>query len=342
MNIGFFNCHKVYNNNKMFSDPSSPIGDDLMYPFVYLGQQLKKLGHKASTLDTDSIENFDAAVFVDFPGIKNKYLGQLVKNNCKNIYLMAIESPVVKPDNMDPNNHKYFKKVFTWADDLIDNKKYFKINYSQKIPEKIDFNAGGRKTLCAMIAGNKFTAHPKELYTERTAAIRWFEKNHPNDFDLYGKGWDRYYFNGRFLGINIARLNRLKFLTKLLRPYYPSWKGEVKSKKETYKKYKFALCYENCRGANGYITEKIFDGFFAGCVPIYLGASNITRYIPENTFIDKRKFKTYGELYKYIKNMPDEEYLNYQKAIENFLKSGGAYPFSAEAFAQTLIKEITS
>ncbi|WP_226896450.1 glycosyltransferase family 10 domain-containing protein [Poseidonibacter ostreae] len=59
----------------------------------------------------------------------------------------------------------------------------------------------------------------------------------------------------------------------------------------------------------GYITEKIFDSFFAGCVPVYLGADNITEHIPKECFIDKREFDTYEKLYKYLKNMSDEEYV---------------------------------
>jgi hypothetical protein len=31
-----------------------------------------------------------------------------------------------------------------------------------------------------------------ELYSKRVEAIKWFEKNHPEDFDFYGIGWDRY------------------------------------------------------------------------------------------------------------------------------------------------------
>jgi hypothetical protein len=180
-----------------------------------------------------------------------------------------------------------------------------------------------------------------ELYTERVRTIRWFEKNHPEDFDLYGIGWDRYYFRGTFLGINLLRLNRLKFLTKLFKPKYFSYKGPVNSKRETFKKYKFAICYEAARDVSGYITEKIFDCFFAGCVPVYLGAQNITEHIPSNTFIDKRKFKTYEAVYAYLKDVPDSEYVNYLEAIKNFIKSEKVYPFSAEYFANTLAKEIT-
>ena len=239
-------------------------------------------------------------------------------------------------------NHQYFKKVFTWSDELVDNVTYFKLNYSHKIPSELNFSLEKKEKLCTLISSNKSASYPKELYSERVRAIRWFEQNHPEDFDLYGNGWDRHHFDGTFLGIKIARLNRLKFLTKLLRPHYPSYKGRISSKKEAYEKYRFAICYENVKDIEGYITEKIFDCFLAGCVPIYLGAQNITDHIPSDTFIDKRKFTTYEELYACIKNMPDQEYINYLKAIKHFLQEEKAHPFSAEYFADTLINRITA
>ena len=51
---------------------SSPIGDDLMYPFQCLrGKRLRELGHQVATLDTDSLEKFDAAIFLDHPTVLN-------------------------------------------------------------------------------------------------------------------------------------------------------------------------------------------------------------------------------------------------------------------------------
>jgi len=335
MYIGFFNYYEVYNKNKMFTDKFSPIGDDLMYPCVYLGQYLIKKGHRINTIDMDNIENFDAIVFMDFPTFKNKYFKQLVSDKSKNLYLLIFESEVIRPDNWNLKNHKYFKKIFTWNDDFVDNKKYFKINFSSKIPADLNFDLNKKDKLCTTIVANKFKFHQLELYTERLKAIRWFEVNHLEDFDLYGIGWDRHYFKGM-----LSKLNRFDALTKLLKPKYPSYRGRIKSKKEVLQKYKFAICYENARDIPGYITEKIFDCFFAGCVPVYLGALNVAEHIPENTFIDKRNFRTYDELYSHLKNMPDKEYLNYLEAIKNFIKSDKIYPFSAECFAETIIKEI--
>jgi len=335
MYIGFFNYYEIYNKNRMFTDASSLIGDDLLYPFVYLGQYLIKKGHKINTIDMDNIENFDAIVFVDFPTLKNKYFKQLINNKFKNLYLLIYECEAIKPNNWNIKNHKYFKKIFTWNDKFVDNKKYFKINFSSKIPTDLNFDLNKKDKLYTMIAANKFKFHPLELYTERVKAIRWFEENHPEDFDLYGIGWDRYYFKGM-----LSKLNRFDALTKLLKPKHPSYKGRIKFKKEVLQKYKFAICYENARDIPGYITEKIFDCFFAGCIPVYWGAPNVTEHIPKDTFIDRRNFKTYDELYKYLKNMSNKEYLNYLEAIKNFIKSDKIYPFSAEYFVGTIIKEI--
>jgi len=120
--------------------------------------------------------------------------------------------------------------------------------------------------------------------------------------------------------------------------YFASYRGKVRSKKEVLTKYRFAICYENARDISGYITEKIFDCFFAGCVPIYWGANNIEDHIPQECFIDKRKFETYHKLYNFINNMSDDHYLEYLENIEAFLNSDKIYPFCSEFFANILVE----
>ena len=143
-----------------------------------------------------------------------------------------------------------------------------------------------------MIAGNKSLKSALELYSERIKAIRWFGKNHPKDFDLYGFGWDDYPSSNSLF---VKLFNKMR---KKIMPPFPSYKGTVKRKNDVLLKYKFSICYENARDISGYITEKIFDCFFSACVPIYLGADNVTEYIPSECFIDKRKFNTYSGLNK--------------------------------------------
>ena len=45
-----------------------------------------------------------------------------------------------------------------------------------------------------------------------------------------------------------------------------------------------------------YITEKVFDSMFSGCIPIYMGCPNIKEEIDPNTFIDLRDFSSYSDL----------------------------------------------
>ena len=118
--------------------------------------------------------------------------------------------------------------------------------------------------------------------------------------------------------------------------------GPVKTKREVLKNYKFYICYENTRDINGYITEKIFDCFVTGCVPVYWGSQNVTQYIPPECFIDRRRFSTNEELYQFLKSINETEYNQYLEAIKHFLQSDAAFLFSWEFFIDTVIRTVES
>jgi len=302
-----------YLNNRQFSISDEISRDDCLYGFSLLKKRFEESGIDLSTQDINPPSESQFIIYNEMPKIRGNFPD-------KKKYLLIFESEVIRPDNWDREHHKHFKKIFTWNDKWVDDKKYIKFYWPNKIPKNLDFNINTKNKLCTMIAGCKLVSHPLELYTERLKAIQWFEQNHLKDFDLYGMGWDRYYD-------------------------YPSqkpnsYKGSVKSKREVLQKYKFAICYENVKELTGYITEKIFDCFFAGCVPVYWGAPNITDYIPANTFVDRRHFKGNSELYRSLKNISNYEYVNYLNAIKNFVESEKIYPFSAEYFAETIVSEI--
>ncbi|MGI6723478.1 MAG: glycosyltransferase family 10 domain-containing protein [Arcobacteraceae bacterium] len=322
---------KSYQNNKLFDLNDKIINrDNCMYPFWLLKQEFKKYGYELATQDIHSIEESQIVIYNEMPKILPK------KDDIQKSYLLIFESELIRPDNWNLKNHKYFNKIFTWKDDIIDNKKYFKFNFAQEIPKTINKEVSKKEKLCTLIAGNKKVNHPFELYSKRIEAIRWFEKNHPNDFDFYGIGWDEFRSENKYVNI----LLRKSKLSKMFKPSFSSYKGKVDSKKEVLEKYKFAICYENARDISGYITEKIFDCFFAGCVPIYWGANNIKEHIPKDCFIDKREFESYEKLYEFITSINNEKYLQYLENIETFLKSDKAYLFSSEFFAKTLIGTI--
>lgn len=336
----FCNYYDALNkDNYMFKNANTSIGDDLLRPMIEMKRYANQRLIEVNTTDVTDINAASAVVFIDMPEPSNIYFKKSISLQ-KPMYLITFESELIKPDNFDLNNHKFFDKIFTFNDSLIDNKKYFKINYTYVFPKNIFSDASKKEKLCTIIAGNKKSRHPLELYSKRIEAIRWFEKNHPENFDLYGVGWDNEY---RFEGNRIIRaFNRIHLLTKVFTPHYPSYRGKIAAKKPILEKYKFAICYENARDIPGYITEKIFDCFFAGCVPIYLGANNVLDHIPEECFIDRRRFNSYEGLYQFMVSMSTEQYNGYIKSIENFLQSEKAYSFSCEHFANTILKECLS
>ena len=120
---------------------------------------------------------------------------------------------------------------------------------------------------------------------------------------------------------------------------FPSWKGSVLNKQEILLCSRFSIVYENIQGLEGYITEKIFDAFVAGNVPIYWGAPDIKDYVPKECFIDRRDFTSHDQLYKFIKNMKENEFLEYKKNIKDFLQNK-AEIFSCEKFASTIVSKI--
>ena len=337
MKVGCWNYYEELNtNNFLFRCPNASIGDDLLKPFNVLYGRGKQKSVQLATLDTVAdLKTLDALLFIDFPDRSNRFVSQALSLNVPK-YLILFESQIIKPDNWKIKNHALFKKIFTWNDDLIDNERYFKINFSHLFPEAINKISSGRK-LCTLIAGNKKISHPLELYSKRMEAIRWFEKHHPGDFEFFGRGWDSYCFSGP---LPVRALNRITLLTRFFAPHFRSFRGAAANKKDVYARYRFAICYENARDIPGYITEKIFDCFFAGCVPVYWGASNVTDHIPAECFIDKRMFDNYESLYDYLKNMSDKKYMSFLDNIELFLKSKKACLFSADAFADTVVHEM--
>jgi len=230
--------------------------------------------------------------------------------SCKNNILLAVEPEMINPFNYSGLLHIFFNKIYTWNTELAGTKKYFVYNIAQS-NFGLDTKAKlfKNKKLLTFVGGNKMLSLPlylmvklgifrgKELYSERIRALDYFEKNIPDDFEFYGKGWN----------------------SKKESKKYKTYRGSINNKIETISNYKFALCFENATEMKGYVTEKIFDCLKAKTIPIYLGASDIEKYMPKDCFIDFRDFDGYSELISYLKNMQEEEYDERINNIEKLL-----------------------
>lgn len=331
--IGIHNQYTDFNkNNSLFDNTKYTLGQDMAYPFILLKEELSKLDIELCTIDMYNIDQFKIIIFLDLSTEIIQFIKKFTSFDIK-FYLVIFESEIISPINWKTENHKYFSKIFTWNDDYVDNKKYFKFFW----PNKIDKNwSDGDKKFACMIASNKYVNKENELYTERFKVIKWFEKCHNDEFNLYGQGWE----NGFIINIYFRFLNGT-FLSRIFNSNLTTYKGRIASKSEVLSQFKFCFCFENALNIQGYVTEKIIDCLNSGSIPIYLGAQNITNEIPNNVFIDYSRFSSLQQLYYYLKNMNEKEYTNYLSNIEQFILKSQNGPYSAENFVSLVVKELS-
>jgi alpha(1,3/1,4) fucosyltransferase len=271
-------------------------------------------------------------------------------------FLIRFETELIVPINANKSYLDQFDLIFTWDRFFLESAREQGSSTPMSSPHLIEIRTPNpipislsektpsfheRSVFCCLIASNRHANadDPRELYSERVRAIRWFEKKAPNDFVLYGKGWNVPMKRFGRRGKAIYRLEKIgNFLFQ--RQAFPSYRGPIKEKQDALKNAKFCICYENARDIPGYLTEKIFDCFISGCVPIYWGAPDVTVDIPESCFIDFRKFASYYDLYCYLKKMPEKEFSAFQDTAQDFLRSSQFKPHGSHAFANTITKGI--
>ena len=261
-----------------------------------------------------------------------------IDTNCAKYSILA-DCKFIHPNNGNINLLKSYNQIFSWDDTLINLGLATKIQMAHPLGNGVVDGFKDRNNLLVLFGSNRSLRgwHPKNnLYGERVKTIKWFEANAIDDFKLYGKKWNMSARLPTRIGALIHSLEkRLPF------KYcpFPSWQGTIADKQEILKISRFSIVYENVKGINGYISEKIFDAFVAGNVPIYWGANDIEKYISADCFINRNNYKNHHELYKYLKNMTEERYLVYQNNIKNFLVNHSS-DFTCEKFANTISSNI--
>lgn len=285
-------------------------GNNIFFNFK---KRLQKYNIDINTIDIEKEGLIHRYVYCDIPyPWEIDYWRKIIQNKEKNI-LFCFESPLINPFNHLRFLGKYFRRIYTWNDNLVDNKKYFKLHIPQLNScintKELAYN---KKSFLVMVNANKtapslfklISPFKKDLYIERIKAIEFFENK---DLYLYGKGWN-----------NEKRWNLKEKIFGFKK--FSSYRGEIDNKIQLISKFKFSLCFENC-SAPGYVTEKIIDCLKARSIPIYWGAPNILDYIAKDCFIDFRKFQSYEELFNYLVNIDEKKYNIYTSNIENLLSN---------------------
>lgn len=295
--------------------------DNVLERFYLLREQLGANGIECKTADMFKPSLIDILIFHNIMNDLDTILRTIKANPLVQLIYVPNEPGFVIPFH----DEKILLQlpvdvILTWNDRIADKLSHvIKCNIGQPIIVKEDipvipFNE--KEFICSIFA-YKPSKVAGTLFQERIHAVDFFSSQE-DGIDLYGTNWDDSGFH---------------FVTT-------SYKGPCESKKEILKKYKFSIAYENVGTIPGLITEKIFDCFGAGTIPVYLGAPNISSSIPPSCFIDVREFEDYTQLYEYLINMSEDRYEQYLDAAKIFVQSPKYALFTSKHFSELMVKQI--
>lgn len=119
------------------------------------------------------------------------------------------------------------------------------------------------------------------------------------------------YFTDNFRLEFIEELNKYKHVD--MGGYYKNNVGYIRNKIKFLSSYKFSIAMENTEG-NGYLSEKIFESFKSGTIPIYYGDYIVDEFINPKSFILIRGKNDMSEKIEYIKRIDNNDEL-YEKIL---------------------------
>lgn len=336
--------------NRIFSNLPIKGVKNYGYMFAELRNQLAAQGIDLATQDIHPPEHSTLIIGLDVVDFFKKYQ----RRPNQRLYLLLNEPATYYPEVWNKSNHTPFDRIFTFDYTLADGEKYihhyFAIDLNSYSPfrEVTEEEFKQRKLLVLMAGMFQFTP-PKFssnslLYT-RYQTLRWFGQHLPQQFDFYSRGIDPAAYRS-FRGLGILQKFLPKFITTRVSNVVANSRrrtvetlncGPVPALKKlaVIRAYRFVVCYENT-STPGYISEKLFDCLFAGCVPIYLGEPNIRRFVPAECFIDRQAFVTDSELAAFLIRMPYAEYVGYLNAMRQFVEGIERQKFSSEANAKRI------
>tara|TARA_B100000989_G_scaffold298905_1_gene290919 strand:+ start:16660 stop:17733 length:1074 start_codon:yes stop_codon:yes gene_type:complete len=313
-------------------------GTDSYYFLIFLKKFFYKKNIQIEELTLNqNIHNdkyLDAIIFIDDPDPNELIKKKNILTNLK--LLLHRETNVVLPETWQKDNLNKYDYIFSYNEkflhSLVDLKKVIKVLMPRNLSiDRKLFYSEKRKNF-SMILRNKAFWSKQDLANERNNIVDFFEKNFPNEFDLYGADWDKYsFYKYHLFGRAFKYIFKKLYVRKKLKVY----KGLSEDKLKTISDYKFNFCYENTKNFSGYISEKIFDSFRTGSIPIYYGTNDVEKYIPNNLFIDAKNFSNLYELRNYCNNLSSEEISKKVNAIKKFLRNK-ENPFSTKLFTLTL------
>ena len=321
--------YQIFDSNGLFDLTNSVLNrDGQLLPFHRLREHFANDGVNVQTADyLFKGVTYDASSsrYYSF-GLLGNYERILLEKSAKLSAFVIMEPPIVAPFlyNALPRLSALFDRVYlhnTHGDGYslagVEISKLHRLNWPIPHNDVLELywnNCVRMKRVVVINGSHNPFGRDRELYSLRILAM--VELSKLGVVDLYGTGWNRWWSRDAFW---LSYWLNIKALMSI-------YKGKCDSKFEILQNYDFCLCFENMK-MNGYITEKIFDCLYAGTIPLYLGAPDILDYLPENVFIDCRKYLNWTAMWEDITMMSPEKMHEMKIAGRAFLKSDSAKKF---------------
>jgi alpha(1,3/1,4) fucosyltransferase len=314
--------YKAYYENKLFDENDLILNrDDTLEPYIRMLKSNIQYGITVNTADY-LLNKQISKVKVDYYsfGILENYQNLIKRGDVQLKAFVIFEPPVVAPQLYKelPKLTNAFETVYVhniegdgYSLRNVNKNKLRSIYWPQPRSDVIEalWERRNRKSNIVVINGShRPKSFKKELYSKRIEAMIELSKH--CSVDLFGRGWNKWYSRNSMWIPYWRNRNALMSL----------YKGECNSKYEVLSHYNFSLCFENME-MRGYITEKIFDCFYAGTIPIYLGATDIENFISDECYIDYRKFNTNKDLFNFISTMSANKMQKMRDAGRDYLKT---------------------
>lgn len=314
--------YSSYYRDRLFDISDAVLNrDNSLLPFVRMREALNARGIEVHTADM-LMEHAPSGMVSDYYslGILDNYSKFVDRKDVRMIGFLIMEPPVVAPRlyRALPALTRHFERVYvhnTEGDGYslkgVDRTRLRTFKWPQPNRGVLDmyWSAVERKNRIVVINGNHIPrSFNAELYSTRISAMARLARL--DTVDLYGHGWDKWWSHRSMWPPYWVNYRALMSI----------YRGACASKYEVLSQYRFSLCFENMT-MTGYVTEKIFDCLYAGCVPLYLGAKNIEELIPSEAYVDCRQFSSWEALNGYVMAMSPSQVEAKRKAGRAFLES---------------------
>lgn len=180
--------------------------------------------------------------------------------------------------------------------------------------EQLGWGIHDRLPKAVCINANKLNLSLSELYSLRRESIKKIE-----GIDLFGENWNSNFRDRiKVLVIEVMKdpVRHLIATSSHSRNWFANWPetDSPADKISVMQRYKFALVIEN---ELSYMSEKLFDAFFAGCIPIYVGPEVTDYKVPKELVIQCQP--TVASVIEGLEAAMKTNFENYQEKLKNWL-----------------------